>query len=194
MEELHCMAQLNAGDEKAFQYIFGLFYERLCFFARGVTQTDLQVDDLVQDAFVQLWKHRDGFDSFRSVKAFLYTAVKNGGRNLLKHNKVVLKHARTQKDLPLEEAVLHRIVEAEVLADVRRALDQLPEGCRTVIRLCYFQGLRNQEAASQLQVSVNTVKTQKVRALRMLRLSLRHFLYFLLFLSACHPFYPFGCF
>ena len=175
------MAELNAGDEKAFQYIFSLFYERLCFFARGVTQTDLQVEDLVQDAFIQLWKHREGFDSVRSVKAFLYTAVKNGGRNLLKHNKVVLKHARTQKDLPLEEAVLHRMIEAEVLADVKRALDRLPEGCRTVIHLCYFQGLRNLEAAAQLQVSINTIKTQKVRALRMLRLSLRHIPFFLFF-------------
>lgn len=192
MEELHCMSQLNAGNEKAFQYIFGLFYERLCFFARGITQNDLQAEDLVQDAFLQLWKHKEGFDSFRAVKAFLYLAVKNAGRNLLKHDKVVNRHARTQQNPAPEEAVLHRMIEAEVLADVRTALSRLPEGCREVIHLCYFQGLRNQEAASRLQVSINTVKTQKVRGLRMLRLALRIFPIFLA--GCCHPFSFFSCF
>lgn len=190
MEELHCMTQLNAGNEKALQYIFDLFRERLCFFARGIIQTDLQVEDVVQDAFIQLWKRRDGFESFRSVKAFLYMTVKNGCYNLLKHNKVVTRHIHAQKDIPAEETVVHRMIEAEVLADVHKALEQLPEGCRSVIYLCYFQGLKNQEAARQLQVSINTVKTQKVRALRMLRLSLK----LIFFACCCHPFYPISCF
>lgn len=192
MEELHCMAQLNAGNETAFQYIFSLFYERLCFFARSVTQNDLQAEDLVQDAFLQLWKHKEGFDSFRAVKAFLYLAVKNAGRNLLKHDKVVSRHARAGQNPAPEEAVLHRMIEAEVLADVRKALAGLPEGCREVIHLCYFQGLRNQEAASHLRVSINTIKTQKVRGLRMLRLALRIFPIFLI--VGCHPFSFFSCF
>jgi len=194
MEELRCMALLNAGDEKALQHIFSLFYERLCFFAREITQTDLQAEDLVQEAFIQLWKHRNGFDSFRSAKAFLYLAVKNGGRNQLKHQKVVLKHVRAQTEPPVERAVLHKMIEAEVLAEVRKALDQLPEGCREVIHLCYFEGLRNQEAASRLEVSINTVKTQKLRGLRMLRMGLKHFPFFFLFLTGCcHPFCLLSC-
>ena len=192
MEELHCMVQLNAGDEKAFQYIFSLFYERLCFFARGITQNDLQAEDLVQDAFVQLWKRKEGFDGFQSVKAFLYIAVKNAGRNVLKHDKVVTRHARAHQDPAAEEAVLHRMIESEVLSDVRKALNQLPEGCREVIHLCYFQGLRNQEAARQLQVSINTVKTQKVRGLRMLRMALR--IIPIILAGCCHPVCYLGCF
>ncbi len=43
-----------------------------------------------------------------------------------------------------------------------------------MVNLYYFKGLSNQEVATYLNVSINTVKTQKLRALKMLRLSFRH--------------------
>lgn len=46
------------------------------------------VDDIVQDAFVALWERRQAFASERSVKAFLYTAVRNSCLNLLRHQDV----------------------------------------------------------------------------------------------------------
>jgi RNA polymerase sigma-70 factor (family 1) len=192
MEEMYCIAQMKAGNEEAFQYLFDQFYERLRFFARGITLSDLGAEDLVQDAFVQLWKRRDGFDNFHSVKAFLYLAVKNAGRNIIKHEKVVNRYALTQRSAPLEETVIQRIMEAELLADMHKALARLPAGCREVIHLCYFQGLKNQEAASQLEVSINTIKTQKVRGLRMLRMALRFIP--LILAGCCHPVCLFNCY
>ncbi len=69
---------------------------------------------------------------------------------------------------------MERMIEAEVLGEVYKALQKLPEGCRKVINLSYFEGLSNQEVADRLNVSINTVKTQKLRALKMLRLSFRY--------------------
>jgi RNA polymerase sigma-70 factor (family 1) len=174
MEELQCISRFNNGDERAFQHLFKLFYNPLCFFARGITETRLEAEDIVQEAFVQLWSRRQGFNSFRAIKAFLYLAVKNSSRNLYKHKKVEQKYQRAQKEAPQDNAVIERIIEAEVLGEVYKALQKLPEGCRKVINLSYFKGLSNQEVAAHLNVSINTVKTQKLRALKMLRLSFRH--------------------
>ena len=174
MEELQCLSRFNKGDEIAFQHLFGLFFDPLCFFARGITETRLEAEDIVQEAFVQLWSRRQGFNSFRAIKAFLYLAVKNSSRNLYKHKKVEQKYQLAQKQAPQENGVMERIIEAEVLSEVYKALQKLPEGCRKVINLSYFKGLSNQEVAAHLNVSINTVKTQKLRALKMLRLSFRH--------------------
>jgi RNA polymerase sigma-70 factor (family 1) len=174
MEELQCISRFNDGDERAFQHLFRLFYDPLCFFARGITATRLEAEDIVQEAFVQLWSRRQGFNSFRAIKAFLYLAVKNSSRNLYKHKKVEQKYQLAQKEAPQDNAVMERIIEAEVLGEVYKALQKLPEGCRKVINLSYFKGLSNQEVAAHLNVSINTVKTQKLRALKMLRLSFRH--------------------
>jgi RNA polymerase sigma-70 factor (family 1) len=174
MEELHCILRFNNGDERAFQHLFNLYYKPLCYFAKGLTDTRLEAEDLVQDAFIQLWSRRGGFNSFRSVKAFLYLAVKNSGLNLNKHRKVADKYQWRQKGAQDEEVIMKRIIEAEVLGEVHAALRKLPAGCRRVIHLYYFQGLSNQEVAAHLNVSVNTVKTQKLRGLKMLRLGFRH--------------------
>jgi RNA polymerase sigma-70 factor (family 1) len=179
MEELHYISRFNSGDERAFQHLFHLFYNPLCFFARSITDTRLEAEDIVQDAFIQLWKHREGFDSLRAVKAFLYLAVKNSSRNLYKHKKVEDRYQMGHKGAQQEDLVMERIIEAEVLGEVHRALQKLPEGCRKVINLSYFKGLSNQEVASYLNVSVNTVKTQKLRALKILRLSFRHIFFWL---------------
>jgi RNA polymerase sigma-70 factor (family 1) len=173
MEEPQCISRFNDGDERAFQHLFRLFYDPLCFFARGITETRLEAEDIVQEAFVQLWSRRQGFNSFRAIKAFLYLAVKNSSRNLYKHKKVEQKYQLAQKEAP-QDNVMERVIEAEVLGQVYKALQKLPEGCRKVINLSYFKGLSNQEVAAHLNVSINTVKTQKLRALKMLRLSFRH--------------------
>jgi RNA polymerase sigma-70 factor (family 1) len=174
MEELQCISRFNAGEESAFQHLFRQFYDPLCFFARGITETRQEAEDIVQEAFVQLWSRRQGFNSFRAIKAFLYLAVKNSSRNLYKHKKVEQKYQLGQKEAPQDNALMERIIEAEVLGEVYKALQKLPEGCRKVINLSYFKGLSNQEVAAHLNVSINTVKTQKLRALKMLRLSFRH--------------------
>ena len=168
------MTSFNNGEEEAFQHLFGLFYRPLCFFAQGITDTRLEAEDIVQDAFIQLWKHRQGFDSLRAVKAFLYLAVKNSSRNLYKHKQVEDRYQLGHKSMDQEDLVMDRIIEAEVIGEVHKALQTLPEGCRKVINLYYFKGLSNQEVASYMNISVNTVKTQKMRALKILRLSFRY--------------------
>ena len=60
------------------------------------------------------------------------------------------------------------------------AIEQLPEGCKTVLKLAYFEGLKNDEIATELGVSINTVKTQRQRALNLLRLRLPKGAYLLL--------------
>jgi RNA polymerase sigma-70 factor (ECF subfamily) len=53
-----------------------------------------------------------------------------------------------------------------------------------VLKLAFFESLRNDEIAERLGVSVNTIKTQKARALQLLRLRLDP-LSFTLFLLLC---------
>jgi RNA polymerase sigma-70 factor (ECF subfamily) len=49
------------------------------------------------------------------------------------------------------------------------SLLELPEGCRVVFTLFYFEGLEHSEIASDLQISVSTSKSQLSRAKKLLR-------------------------
>ena len=65
------------------------------------------------------------------------------------------------------------IILTEIHRELAAAVEKLPEECRKVFQLCYFQGLDNERVAQEFGVSVNTVKTQKARGKRILRENLK---------------------
>lgn len=148
-------------------------YARLCYFAAKFTGDRLAAEDVVQDAFLKLWNHTGAFEDMEA-RSFLYTTVRNACLNLIRHGKVEQKFAATVSDAPPEEQQLglDLLIRAEVLGQIHQAVEMLPEGCRKVLKLAYFESLKNEEIAQQLGISVNTVKTQKARALQLLRLRL----------------------
>jgi len=127
---------------------------------------------VAQEAFVKLWQRREHFKDLNAVKAFLYITVKNRCLNIYKHGKVVRKYEGSLEEGWESDAMI-RIIETEVLEDVFRALEKLPEGCRNVLHLSYFEGMKHKDIADHLRVSVNTVKTQKTRGLTLLKKLLR---------------------
>ena len=167
------IAAFQNGDLGAFNRVFNFFYKRVCFFAAGIVSENC-AEDIVQDAFVKLWERRESFNNLNAIKAFLYLTTKNSCINYYRHQKVVDKFESVQTEGLTESNIIHQLIEAEVLDEVQRAVQQLPPGYRQVIYLSYFEGLSNQETADYLQVSINTVKTQKVRSLRILREILKH--------------------
>jgi RNA polymerase sigma-70 factor (family 1) len=163
----------GAGLHRDMKQLFQLYYSRLCYFAFKLVEDREAAEDLVQDAFVGYWHRQGDFDSEAAVKTFLYVTVRNACLNRIRHEKVRKKFADSQHTPEAVEAQgLQNLVRAEVVGEVHKAIEALPPGCRQVLKLAYFEGLKNDEIAGQLEVSVNTVKTQKARALQLLRLKL----------------------
>jgi RNA polymerase sigma-70 factor (family 1) len=170
MNETDLIAGLHNGDEAALRYLFEQLYPRLCHFARSLLHQDIEAEDVVQEAFLKLWSRRQHFHSFAALRSFLYVSIRNACLNVLKHQRIVHDHEAAEAGEEADEATIaQRLIQAEVLGQLQEALAKLPPGCKQVIELGYFEGLRNNEIASQLQVSVNTIKTQKARALYLLK-------------------------
>lgn len=170
MEQPDHLDVLCINDEKTFGEVFNHLHARLRYFAASLLTANWSAEDVVQEAFVRLWQRREDFNSMPAIKSFLYLTVRNQCFNINKHQKVVAKHSLlidgTADFSPYEQ---QQIVEAEVLENMHRALQELPQGCRTVMHFSYFEGLQNKDIAARLKVSINTVKTQKKRALQILR-------------------------
>lgn len=171
---------------KDLSYLFDTYYSRLCFFAHKMISDRQSSEDVVQDVFMRFWKNQQSFENENAIKSYLYLSVRNACLNLQRHKEVERKYAAdSENNTPINEMALENIIKAEVLGEIYLAIEQLPQGCRQVLKLAYFENLKNEEIAQSLGISINTVKTQKQRALQLLRVKLdpTAFLLLLLFIK-----------
>jgi RNA polymerase sigma-70 factor (ECF subfamily) len=71
-----------------------------------------------------------------------------------------------------EDHILSELTRIEVVREVHAAIEALPPQCRKIVRMSFVEGMKNQEIAEQLKLSVQTVKNQKVRAIYLLKMKL----------------------
>lgn len=162
----------NPQDSQLISQVFDQYYAALCYFATGITNNDQEAEDIVLDTFRKFWSHSGNFESQQNIKAFLYITTRNACFNFLKFNKKkerdeleFSQHWITQQ----EENAEQLRIKAEVLRKINEEVDKLPRKCKEVFRLAYFEGLKANDIAMQLRISVNTVRNQKARALQLLR-------------------------
>ncbi len=170
--------KFQKGNVHAYKQLFGELYPVMCSFANKFLKNTGEAEDNVQEAFIELWKQHEKFISLDQIKAFLYLSVKNRCLNVLKHHKIKGRYA--QNILNNEEAYFHdHLIEAEFVSLIKEAIQQLTDQRKEII-LLMLQGLKNNEIAERLNISVNTVKMQKKIAYRQLREKLQHSLLLLL--------------
>ena len=108
------------------------------------------------------------------LQPLLYRSVLNACRNLIRHNLVADKYARNSLEkIQLGEVEYELRILDEQHDDLTDRLhgliDSLPERCREVFLLSWFENLRSDEIAERLRISRRTVDTQLYKALQFLR-------------------------
>ncbi len=168
--------------------VFKEYYGRLSYFAFQFVNDKSIAEDLVQDAFLAYWAHKSSVsDHPQAIKDFLYRAVRNAALNLLKRKKVQERYFFLRNVEQFEnEKVLETIIQAEAMANLHQAVSQLPESCKNVFLLAYFQGLSNPEIAQELNISINTVRNHKYNGLKILRshLDVKAFMIFMAIMAS----------
>ncbi|SMD11657.1 RNA polymerase sigma factor [Pedobacter nyackensis] len=191
-DEAYWMSAFRDGESQALEYFYKLHYKTLCYFAIRLTQDESETEDIVSECFVKIWEKRADFKTAENIKAYLYIRCRNVCLTYLRD----LKRKTAAQQLyfnQLEQSgntILHEIIEAEFLNVLDQELNFLPERCREVFNLIYFEGKKTDEIAFQLNLSVKTVRNHKARAVDQLKtaflkknLSGPFYLAFLLFID-----------
>lgn len=161
-----------------FDSIFRRTYSRLYFYALSLLSDESDADDVVEEVFFELWGRMDEIDLDGNIEAFLYRAVYTRSVNVLKRRNVSAGRLAAIEDINnmrmeyysgFNDDPLHSMENAELRRKIEDTIDMLPEKCRLVFRMSYLNGMRNNDIAEELQLSVRTVEAHMYRALRFLR-------------------------
>ena len=139
-------------------------------FALRYVKNPAEAEDVVQEVFIKLWKHRDKMAEIKSVEAWCMRVTRN-----LSIDKLRSKHNRTD-DIPegtdwKDTGVSpHRQAELnETVKKVKEWIEELPEAQRNVIQLRDIEEFSYKEIAAALDVSMELVKVNLHRARKAIR-------------------------
>ncbi|MGO8954568.1 MAG: sigma-70 family RNA polymerase sigma factor [Rhodomicrobium sp.] len=141
---------------------------RLRRFARYMARDADYADDLVQECLTRAIANIASWQPGTNLRAWLFVILKNVFRNDKRRAQHDIAYRnRLEKDAPLfARAEQHHHL---VLSEVQDAFLRLTEDHREVLMLIAVEGLRYEEAASVLNISVGTVKSRLSRARSALR-------------------------
>jgi RNA polymerase sigma-70 factor, ECF subfamily len=170
-------------DEAVFERVFKTHFKNLHAYACTIIREETAAEEVVQQVFFKLWERSKNLSISGSVAAYLYRAVYNESLNYLKHQKVQSQYEQhfthTMKNQSFTAGKKFSMKELE--EQLGKAMNELPEQCRTVFQLSRFEELRYREIADHLGISVKTVENHMGKALKILRTKLVDFLPFTLF-------------
>ncbi|MET1260261.1 MAG: sigma-70 family RNA polymerase sigma factor [Flavobacteriaceae bacterium] len=127
-----------------------------------------KAQDAVQEAFVKLWENCAKVTP-EKAKSFLYTVANNTYLNVIKAEKVRLKHADKHASSVSNESPEYVLEEKEFQKKLDDALDALPENQRTTFLLNRIDGKKYAEIAEMEGVSVKAIEKRMHLALKTLR-------------------------
>ena len=185
-------------DNRQFRAIVDAYADMVYRIALNQTRSAADADDVTQAVFLKLYEkppewlgrasaaeQADGDRSLRSsrsaapnaatderLRAWLIRVTVNECRNLwrtLWHRRVELREVGDADTPPYEEPAFSEPAHEQLYA----ALGELPEKCRIVVHLFYFEDMGTREIAAVLGIKEPTVRTRLVRARKLLKQTLK---------------------
>lgn len=188
-EEL-IIQQLMEGNEKAYRVLYEKHYAVLCHIANQYVKDDFLAETIVNDVIFHLWEIRSNLQIRTSLRSYLVKSIRNRCLDYLK-SQLSQKEKVTREvgifQLPFVQYINHddyplgKLLEKELEEQIMNAVNRLPNECRKVFWLSRFEGKKNGEIASELDISINTVKYHIKHALALLHSDLQKYLVILFF-------------
>ena len=174
--EAELVRQMTSGDVNAFTNFYDRFAPGLFSMIYAILRDQTESEDVLQEAFVQMWKRTSTYDATRSslftwaVMIARHKAI-DRLRSRQRHSRLAEAVANEPEEVstaPTERAD-NLLVRSDEREKVRAALSQIGAAQREAIDLAFFGGLTQTQISEKLGTPLGTVKARIRRGLIALR-------------------------
>ncbi|WP_199119323.1 RNA polymerase sigma factor [Pedobacter sp. ASV28] len=170
-----CQANNDLGYTGLYQKYAKRIYNSIC---RIVSHT-AEAEDILQETFLTVFKEIERLSNVINFEAWVKRIAINRSISHLRKKKILFSDLdsstiEAEEEYDLQE---NEIFENKV-EDVRRCIEHLPHGYKTIVSLYLFEHIPQEEIATMLGISHNTVRTQYHRAKKKILLSLKDKTYY----------------
>ncbi|MBL4667106.1 MAG: RNA polymerase sigma factor [Sneathiella sp.] len=162
------MAQIATGDMKACRFLSARHMDRSYGLACHILGNTANAEDVVQDAFLRLWKIAPKWQPKAQIGTWLYRVIHNLCIDRLrKENRFSDGEVPDIADPSPDPTQLHE--QKQVHDMVSKGLQKLPTRQRVAITLVHFDECTNKDAAQKMDISVDALESLLARGRRKLR-------------------------
>ncbi|EDM36259.1 RNA polymerase ECF-type sigma factor [Pedobacter sp. BAL39] len=169
--EQELLTEIAGGNQRAFKVIYDSYYRKIFSYALKYVKSETDAEEIIQEVFLKLWLRDPNSLPIGNLDGYFQVLVRNRSIDVLRR-KVLENHVDLDVAVNWQEAHNHT-EELIILKDTKKVLDEgiklLTPQQRQVYKLCHQDGLKYEEAAKELNLSVSTVHSHMKLALKFLR-------------------------
>lgn len=166
MEDRSLIVRSKAGDEQAFEALMRQFERPILGLCTRLLGPGGEAEEAAQDVFFRFYQKLGAFDEERAVEPWLFRIAWNACRDRLRRRRPLVELTDNAA------TVAPRGNDGFILAELRDAIERLPDKERAALLLREVEGLETEEVAERMGISAGTVRSQISKA----RARLRHWL------------------
>lgn len=169
--ELFIRQIFQKNPEEACGLLFRQYYNVLCNHAVRFVYSQRISEDIVSDVFEKFWAHKS-FETITSYRNYLFISVRNACLNHLKSefkHKGILDLSIAESQASSGQSPYQHIKMDELSKAIEATIQSLPQKCQTVFLMSRFEGKKNHEIATELDLTVKAIEGHMSRALSRLR-------------------------
>ena len=157
------------NDQRSYKELFISYYDRLYSFAFSILKSREDAEEVVSDFFIMVWQKKANLLEIDNLRLYFFITIKNLSINKLskrkknstQFNEEYLVHFKSPFFNP-DELLLSR----EAVAMILEAINELPPKCKMIFKLIKEDGLKYNDVASLLNISIKTVEAQMAIAIK----------------------------
>lgn len=183
-DEIELMKRIQAREAEALEELYDLYHRLLFGMVLSILKKREEAEDMLQEIFVKIWNKADSFDPDRgNAYSWIVTLARNQAIDRIRS-----KGYKTQEKQSVSihqplfslEGDKHDPMQTTIFSDraelVKKALNEIPESQREVIKIAYYRGLTQREIADYLDIPLGTVKTRTRQGMMKLKRILGEFI------------------
>jgi len=163
LEDEELMELCRQGDTEGFSELYNRYNKAVFNTILRLVTDFAQAQDLLQEVFMALYQEIMKGREIQHFVHFSRRVAANKAISFLRTNKRLMVF-EDYRDQVVEEEAEDEDLYAMKVEGVKKAIEALPEGFRTIVNLYVMEGVPQQEIADLLGISHATVRTQYHRA------------------------------
>ncbi len=160
---------LKNGDPKALELIYRTYFSELYSYGKKFSKDENNVQDCIQELFVELWERREKLSETDAIKPYLYVSLK---RKIFQSVKKIRKSTDNELDesyfdaeLAIDQIMIGNETDSETKQNLKNAFSQLSDRQKEILFLKYYSELDYKEISKVMDMNYQSARNLVSRAL-----------------------------